>query len=285
MNWIESISKAIDYIEKNITNDITIDDIAKYVCISPFYLQKGFSILCDYSLGEYIRNRKLSLAGQDLINTKENVIDIALKYGYESADSFTKAFKRFHGTNPSSIRKGGKTIKEFSPLKVNLILKGGYTMEYKIEEKEAFKVIGLSKIMKYDSAYEEVPKLWKSFFAKSQLSNICTKYGVNIDSTMSGNEFEYMICDDYLEGKEIPKDFIVKEIPKHTWAIFSCIGRADKSVAEMNEKIFKEWLPNSTEYEIADGYNVEMYSDPANYKKGTEDDRYYCEIWIPVRKK
>jgi Uncharacterized protein conserved in bacteria len=266
-------------------DDIKLSDVAKKVYISPFYLQKTFSILCGYSLSEYIRNRKLSLAGKDLMNTDEKIIDIAIKYGYESSDSFTKAFKRFHNANPSSIRKGGKTIKEFSPLKVNLILKGGYTMEYKIELKEAFEVIGLSKIMKYEEASKEVPKLWKSFFEKEQLSSICTKYGINIDSTMSGNGFEYIICDDYSDNKEVPKDFVIRKIPKHTWAIFSCIGKADTSVSQMNEKIFKEWLPSSTDYEIADGYNIEMYSDPVNFEKGTEDDKYYCEIWIPIRKK
>lgn len=285
MDWLESISKAITYIEDNISNDIETDDIANNVYMSSFYLQKGFSILCGYTISEYIRNRKLTLAGNDLINTDEKIIDIALKYGYESPDSFTKAFTRFHGSTPNSVRKNGATVKEFVPLKINIDLKGGYTMEYKIEEKEAFKVIGLSKTMKYDTAYEEVPKLWQSFFVKSKLSNICTKYGINIDTNMNGNEFEYMICDDYSDDKKVPKDFIIKEIPKHTWAIFPCIGRADRSVAETNQKIFKEWLPNSSNYEIADGYNVEMYSDPTNYKNGTNDDKYYCEIWIPVRKK
>lgn len=285
MNWLESISKAISYIEENIEEDIDVEDVANSVYMSSFYLQKGFSIMCGFTISEYIRNRKLSLAGTDLINTNAKIIDIAMKYGYESPDSFTKAFTRFHGSTPNSVRKNGATIKEFASLKINIDLKGGYTMEYKIEEKEEFKVVGLSKVMKYDTAYEEVPKLWQSFFVKNQLSNICTKYGINIDTEMNGNEFEYMICDDYSTDMEVPKDFIVKTIPKHTWAIFPCIGMADKSVAETNEKIFKEWLPNSTSYEIADGFNIETYSDPSDYPNGTKDEKYYCEIWIPVNKK
>lgn len=285
MNWLESISKAIKYIEDNINNDIKIEDVANNGYLSSYYLQKGFSIMCGFTISEYIRNRKLTLAGNDLINTNEKIIDIAFKYGYESPDSFTKAFTRFHGSTPNSIRRNGATIKEFAPLKINIDLKGGYTMEYKIEEKESFKVIGLSKVMKYETAYEEVPKLWQSFFVKKELSSICTKYGINIDTKMNGNEFEYLICDDYSSDKEVPKDVIIKEIPKHTWAIFSCIGRSDKSVAETNEKIFKEWLPSSSNYEIADGYNVEMYSNPADYPNGTQDENYYCEIWIPIRRK
>lgn len=140
MNWSEAISRSIEYIEDNLTNDITMEEIANHLYISSFYFQKGFSMLCGYSISEYIRNRKLSLAGYELLHTNNKIIDIALKYGYDSPDSFTKAFTRFHGSTPTEVRKGGK-IKEFASLKINLMLEGGYTMEYKIEEKEAFKVI------------------------------------------------------------------------------------------------------------------------------------------------
>lgn len=285
MNWLEAISKTISYIEDNLDSNIEIDDIASNVYISSYYLQKGFSIMCGYSIGEYIRNRRLSLAGKELINGQDKVIDIAIKYGYDSPDSFTKAFTRFHGATPNSVRNNGATIKEFSPLRINIDLKGGYTMEYKIEEKVAFKVVGLSKTMKYENAYEECPKLWQSFYAKNTQNNICSKYGINIDSDMCGEDFEYLIGDDYNNDKEIPQDFVVKEIPKHTWAIFPCVGSANKSVPTTTEKIFKEWLPNSTDYEIAAGYNIEMYSDPTNYQNGVQDEKYYCEIWVPIIKK
>lgn len=284
MNWIESISRTIEYIENNITEDIDINDISKHSYIFPYYLQKGFAIICGYTIGEYIRNRRLTLAGSDLINTDLKIIDVALKYGYDSPDSFTKAFIRFHGVTPIKVRKG-MAIKEFLPLKVDLNMKGGYTMEYKIEEKEAFKVIGLSKTIKYEKANEEVPKVWKSFFMKSIFKGIDAKYGINYDSELGGSEFEYMVADDYNGDTKVPKDFIIKEIPKHTWAIFTSIGPASKSMVETNEKIFKEWLPNSNNYEIADGYNIEIYSDPKDFKKGVDDEKYYVEIWIPIKKK
>lgn len=141
MDWIDVIKKTISYIESNILEDVKINDIAKEVYMSPLYLQKGFSIMCGYTISEYIRNRRLILAAIDLINTNEKVIDIALKYSYDSPDSFTKAFTRFHGSTPISVRKDGATIKEFAPLKINIDLKGGYIMEYKIEEKESFKIV------------------------------------------------------------------------------------------------------------------------------------------------
>lgn len=239
MNWVDVIRKTISYIESNILEDIQINDIAKEVYMSPLYLQKGFSIMCGYTISEYIRNRRLTLAAIDLINTDEKVIDIALKYSYDSPDSFTKAFTRFHGSTPISVRKDGATIKEFAPLKINIDLKGGYTMEYRIEEKESFKVVGVSRKFKYENAFEEVPKLWQEF-NMSENKDICPMYGVNCDETMECNEFTYMICENYKEGMKIPENCVVKEIPKFTWAIFPCYGPAFKSMPELNEKIFKE---------------------------------------------
>lgn len=284
MNWCESISRAIEYIENNLTNDITIEDISNYSYISSFYFQKGFSIICGYGLSEYIRNRKLSCAGYEVLNTDNKIIDIALKYGYDSPDSFTKAFTRFHGSTPTEVRRGGK-IKEFAPLKINLSLKGGYTMEYKIEEKESFKVVGLKGNFKYETANQDIPKMWKKFFMKTTFTKINPKYGVNIDANMGSDVFDYIIGDDYNEDLKVPKDFEIIEIPKFTWAIFSCIGPSSVKMPEVNEKIFTEWLPNSNDYEIAAGYNIEMYSNPKDYKKGVNDEKYYSEVWIPIKRK
>ncbi|NCA93486.1 AraC family transcriptional regulator, partial [bacterium] len=140
MNWIESISEAINYIEENLKEKLKIEDIANKTFISTFYFQKAFSLLCGFSVGEYIRNRRLANAGNDLLTTDEKIIDIAIKYGYESHDSFTKAFTRFHGSTPTAVRKNGRTIKSFAPLKLNLLLKGGYIMDYRIETTKAFSI-------------------------------------------------------------------------------------------------------------------------------------------------
>lgn len=284
MNWSECISRAIEYIENNLTKDITIEDIANYLYISSFYFQKGFSIVCGCSISEYIRNRKLSLAGYEILNTDNRIIDIALKYGYDSPDSFTKAFTRFHGCTPTEVRRGGK-IKEFAPLKINLILKGGYTMEYKIKEKEAFKIVGLKDSFKYENANQDIPKIWREFLVKSAFNQIKPKYAVNIDADMGCDLFDYIIGDDYDCELRVPKDFEIIEIPKFTWAIFSCKGPASVKMQETNERIFKEWLPNSNDYEIAAGYNIEMYSNPKDYRKGIDDENYYSEVWIPIKKK
>ena len=284
MEWTECISKAIGYIEDNITEELTIENIAKQAMVSPFYFQKGFAMLCGFTVGEYIRCRRLALAGSELVATDKKIIDIALDYDYDSPDSFTKAFTRFHGATPTSVRKGEAMIKSFASLKIKLTLEGGYTMDYKIVKKDQFTIIGVSKVFKYDEAETEVPKLWEEYYQTGKSDIVCSVYGVNIDESMSGNEFEYLIADNYNPIKEITEGFVTRIIPKQTWAVFACIGAMPQSIQDINKKIFSEWLPNCKDYEIAAGYNIEMYGNPAEYQKGVQDEKYYCEVWIPVKK-
>lgn len=285
MNWMECIGEAINYIEAHITEELTVEGIAKKVFLSPYYFQKGFAMLCGFTVAEYIRCRRLALAGSELVASDHRIIDIALRYGFDSPDSFTKSFTRFHGATPTAVRKYGATVKSFAPLKIKFALEGGYSMEYKIVEKEAFTVIGLSRVFQYEEALESVPKLWAEFMQMTDGSAICSRYGVNIDESMSGNQFEYLIADNYHAAMDIPEGFVTKVIPKFTWAIFTCKGAMPQSMQEVNKKIFSEWLPNCTDYEIAAGYCIEMYHDPAKYPNGTQDNDYLSEMWIPVKRK
>lgn len=285
MNWTESIREAIHYIEANITEKITIGDIAKQAMLSPFYFQKGFAMLCGFTIGEYIKKRRLTLAGSELVSSDTKIIDLALKYGYDSPDSFTKAFTRFHGSTPASVRKDGAMVKSFAPLKIKLIFEGGYTMDYKIVKKEAFTVIGVTKVFNYEEASAAVPQFWSEYYESGKSDTVRSVYGISIDENMDGNEFEYLIADNYNPITEITGDFTTRVIPGHTWAVFACVGTGPQSLPGVHERIFSEWLPNCKDYEIAAGYNIEMYSDPAEYPQGIQDDNYYSEIWIPVRHK
>ncbi len=285
MRWTECIGDAISFIEENITEEITIEDIAKMVHISPFYFQKGFAMLCDFTVGDYIRCRRLTLAGSEIAASDDKIIDIALKYGYDSPDSFTKAFVRFHGCTPSAVRKDGANIKYFAPLSIKFALKGGYSMDYKIVEKDEFTVVGLKRTFKYENAMQDVPRLWGEFHQMSVGKAICPMYGINADESMQGNEFEYLIADNYNPAMDIPDGFVTKVIPKFTWAVFSCKGAMPQAMQDVNRKIYSEWLPNCKDYEIAAGYCIEMYEDPAKYEYGVQDEGYYSEMWIPVKKK
>lgn len=285
MNWADSIGRAVNYIEKNITDDLSIDDIAKQIGISPFYFQKGFSMLCDMTVAEYIRKRRLALAGAELVCTDAKVIDVAFKYGYDSPDSFSKAFTRFHGVTPVMVRRNATVLKSFAPLKINFSLEGGYIMDYKIVEKESFTVLGVSKIYKYDNAQREIPKFWAEHYALGKDKYVCGMYGINYDENMKCDEFEYLIADNYNPIVDMPDGFVTKVIPAFTWAVFPCKGAMPDVMQEVNRKIFSQWLPSCHDYELAQGYCIEMYDDPKKYPKGTLDENYYSEMWIPVRKK
>lgn len=285
MGWTELIGDAVQYIEEHITEDITADDIAKKVCVSPFYFQKGFSMLCGFTLGEYIRCRRLALAGNDLATGSERVIDVAVKYGYDSPDSFTRAFTRFHGVTPSQARKESIMLKSFAPLKIRISLEGGYIMDYKITRKEAFTVIGNAKTFTYEEAKTAIPLFWKEHFASGAGKTVMGTYGVNIDESMGTESFEYLIADPYSPEHEVPEGFVVRTIPAFTWAVFPCCGAMPKAFQDVNTKIYAEWLPALKEYEFAAGYCIEYYDDPSNYPNGTLDEGYYSEIWIPIKKK
>lgn len=285
MEWTDAIQSGIEFMEEHITQDISPEDVAKHVHISSFYFQKGFRMLCGYSVTEYIRNRRLALAGGDLATTDMKIIDVALKYGYDSPDSFTKAFTRFHGVTPTMVRKNDVMIKTFAPLKLEISLKGGYLMNYKIVDKESFTVLAVSRIFQHENCKQEIPKFWDEHYAKGNGKYVCGMFGINIDEKMGNDSFEYLIADLYNPKGEIPQGFQTRIIPAFTWAVFSCDGPIPTALQDVNTKIFSEWLPALKEYEFAAGYCVEMYDAPDKYTKGMQDEKYHSEIWIPVRKK
>lgn len=241
-------------------------------------------MLCGYTVSEYVRMRRLSLAGEELLSSDVKVIDLAMKYGYDSPDSFTRAFTRFHGSTPTDVRRGGTMLKSFAPLHIKLTLDGGSTMEYRIEKKKAFKLMGISKNFSYENANMDIPKFWDEVFVRAEERPVLGMYGVCFDEEMAGNQFKYMIADDYDAERAEKNDLDVHEVKAYTWAVFPCRGAMPLPLQEVNRRIFSEWLPASS-YEIAEGYNIEYYSNPADFMEGMQDSEYYAEVWIPVKEK
>ncbi len=283
MEWTKALKESIEYIEKNMYTDLSADALANHVHISPFYFQKAFHIMTGYAMGEYIRNRRLYLAAIELIEGKEKVIDVAYRYGYETPESFSKAFTRFHGLSPMKLKKQPYKIKTFHPIEISVFVKGGTKLEYTLETIKAFKVMGIKQRFTYENAFDEVPKYWGKWQKQYQKQCLETtvnmgKYGISVDAGKNGQMFEYYIAGDF-DAAHVNNEWEILEIPALEWVKFSCIGPMPTSLQSLNTRIFNEWLPGNKVYEISAGYNIEVY------KPGDINDiNYTCEIWLPVKK-
>ena len=296
MEWLTGIRTAIDYMEEHLRDDIDVTDVAKQVYISPFFLSRGFAFMTGCGISEYLRNRRLYQAALDLKETDDKVIDIALRYCYDTPESFTKAFSRFHGASPSQVR-GGAPVRVFLPLKINISIHGGNQMDYKITPMFPFKVIGFQRVFDNETAYEKIPEFWdeicekyaKNVYAgnepanpyeKALVDNCIGEYGVCIDD-MDGGKFRYLIAGKYTGG-EVPEGMVLYEFPRGDWAVFDCIGPLPGALQSVNTRIFNEWLPGNPDYELSGNASVEWY-DCINGEKTDAD--YHSAIWVPVKKK
>lgn len=298
MEWITVLQRAIAYMEAHLLEEINVADVAEKLHISPFYLQKGFKIMTGYSVGEYIRCRRLYLAALDILSGKEKVIETAYKYRYDTPESFTKAFTRFHGISPIQARKDASAIHTFLPLKISVEIRGGEEMDYVLEKVCDFRVIGLEQTFSFENTYEELPKFWEAFrrtygdvlFQGKKPENaleqaVCDyhigEYGVCIDEGQKEAEdgLRYLIAGAYTGGA-VPEGMSVFAFPDMEWARFRCCGRMPHALQDVNTKIYREWLPGNPDYEPAMAADVEWYE-----RGDMNAADYRSEIWLPVRRK
>lgn len=290
MDWITGLQKAIDYIEDNLTEKLDYNEIAKKAYSSNFHFQRIFSILCGYTIGEYIRKRRLTLAGNELISTNTKIINIALKYGYDSHESFSRAFTKFHGINPSQVRINNTNLKSFSRLSVKLILEGGNIMDYRIEKKGAFKVVSKKEhfLGGQEISKKQIQEFWNKCTNENIIQKLCNYItpnsifgdaiiGISFDTPDIG-DFDYAIGA-YYDGGDVDKDLSVEEIPAFTWAIFKCVGAMPEAFQKLWKKIYTEFFPAS-EYKPSGGMCFEVY-----FNDDVLSEDYVCEFWISVEKK
>ena len=272
--WIEGFQESIDFMERNITDELAIEEIAGKAALSPFYYQRIFGTLCGMTVGEYIRARRMTLAAQELYRKDVKVIDVAVKYGYDSPDSFTKTFQKFHGVTPSQAREPGAPLKSFAPLHIKITMEGGSMLDYSIVEKAPFTIIGVKRPFNSETSYQEIPKFWDEWMAQGENRPIMGTFGVCID--MKGKDFDYWIADLYFPWEEIPEGCETRVIPGSTWAQFPC---TIATLQDTNTKIWSEWLPALQGYTLAGEYDIEVYLPPED---GSKDMSVY--IWVPLKK-
>nr|MDE7261752.1 AraC family transcriptional regulator [Oscillospiraceae bacterium] len=166
MEWMETLRQTVDYLEAHLLEENAAERAAQAVWLSPLYLQKGFKLVTGYSMAEYVRNRRLYLAGLEAIAGRVKVIDLAYKYGYDTPESFSKAFSRFHGVSPAQLQKIPERLVPFLPLQITLSIRGGQGMDYNVEKVDEFQLIGVERAFSPETSYQEIPKFWDEFISK-----------------------------------------------------------------------------------------------------------------------
>lgn len=284
MDWLDNMNEAVEYSETHLADEISYDRAAQIACCSTYHFQRMFSYITGVPLSEYIRRRRLTLAAFELQTGSVKVIDTALKYGYESPEAFSRAFKKLHGIMPVSARDIGTSLKAYPRMTFSILVKGDVEMKYRITQREAFRVFGVYADISTDSeiAFEQVPKFFKKCDEDLVPDEINALLGRFNDShTISAlydyteDSFKYMICQFLPKGLSIPDKFTVLEVPAATWVVFDV---PDCEVQAMRKRIWTEWFPTSG-YEEIKGVSFEMYYGLASH------ENVFGEIWIPIKKK
>jgi len=299
------MNAALAYVEDNLTGEIDYKTLAGIACCSSQNFFRMFSFITDVSLSEYIRRRRLTQAALELQNSGIKVIDLALRYGYDSPVSFSRAFHALHGVTPSEARAEGVKLKAYPRLSFQISIKGEKEMDYRIESKEAFQVFGIEGIFKdeaglataFDTSKNEnlrMPShLWDESHENGAYeklakdagtlpafvnSSLCKVHGICHYKETEEGTFPYMLC--ALRGLgSNAEGYTIADIPAHTWAIFPT-GKFDWDdcgavLGGLYKRIFSEWMPTSG-YEQVGSLDMELY--------GGDDEQGYIEIWLAVRK-
>ncbi|MEI5919447.1 AraC family transcriptional regulator [Bacillus cereus] len=282
MGWLERMNRAMNYIEQNLSNKIDAKEVAKLACCSEYHFPRMFSSITGFTLSEYIRRRRLSQAACELQNDKTiRIIDLALKFGYDSPDAFSRAFKNLHGVSPTAARCNGIELKMFPKISFQITIKGDVEMEYRIEVlDEEIEIIGVKQKVMTEDAFRIIPLLWEEATKSGLLDKLinmswqdpqCKLEGLlgvcGKQAAITDEAFHYMMGCSY-QGEYTP-DMEKIIIPKSTWVVFPDITKAWK-------RLYTEWLPAS-EYELADLPCIENYLAP--------DRKPSSELWVPVVQK
>lgn len=285
MNYLKRVQNAVNYIEVNLNEQLDLKDVARIAGCSLFYFHRIFQAISGFTLKEYIRKRRLAEAAQELRNTRKGILDIALDFGYESQEAFTRAFQKETGRTPGDFRKTRSSFRSFPELDINhKNNKGDIIMiEPKIVKKDSFLVIGpaIRTTAENEENFKRIPNFWRESNEKKFYESIPNTiennslYGICLDQ--KGNEFTYMIAAEVSSLEHVPDNMIGREIPKAKYAVFTAKGPVTQSVQDLTRYIYGEWISGS-EYTLAETPDFELYDDRYN-----EGDDCEVDIYVPVK--
>lgn len=294
MNILTTLNDAMDYIEKNLAGEIDFDKLARIACCSEYHFRRMFSYLTGIPLGEYIRRRRLSYAMTALQTSDVKILDLALSLGYESGEAFGRAFLSVYGTTPSGARKDKPPRKAFGPFTFQLSIKGGeVTMDYRIVEKSAFKIIGVSGRIPlvYYGPNPHFADVWRKLrqedlltlvgFSETEPRGIMNVYANYEDRTAEGTHFDLYVG--IATEKKAPERwsnrFVTLEVPSSLWVVFTSVGKHPDAEQAVWGRIFSEWFPESG-YEHSGGPEM-TWCESYDF---TNPD-FKSEIWIPIKRR
>lgn len=288
MDSLASMNQALAYIEESLMGDIDFKHVEKLALCSEYHFRKMFSSLAGITLSEYIRRRRMTLAAFELLHSNVLIIDLALKYGYNSPDSFTRAFRSIHGMTPSLARDAGQPLKAYPQLTFQLTIKGGNEMNYRIEEKAGFYVVGIMKRVPlvYRGVNPEIAAMWQTLNMDmitefKALSNVEPRGLISASTNFAEGRLEGSELDHYIgvaTTQEPPGNFARLVVPDSTWAVFESIGPFPETLQNIWGRIYAEWFPSSG-YEQVEGPEILWNAD-----KDVTSPTFRSEIWIPVSK-
>lgn len=268
MNNIDKLNLVIKYIEDNLTQKIDIKKICQILCVNEYTVYRIFSFIAGISLTEYIRNRKLSMAGLELINSNIKIIDVAIKYGYDSPISFSRAFNKFHGINPSKVKENKTYLKNFPPITFSNDIANEIELDFKIREEKEIELYSLSKKCNLPDIKIVAPNLWKEIESNKNYKTLFedTTYGIIEYDELFPNPktAKYHIASEkpFLNSSKI-------SIPKSTWAIFKVQDIDSQAMSNLGFYVYQNWIPYS-------GYNIRNIPEIEVY------DKNHTEWWLPI---
>ncbi len=281
MEWVEGLNQSMNYIEEHLTDEIDYEQLGRIAGCSTYHFQRMFTYMAGVPLAEYIRRRKMSLAAVDIQGGEEKIIDIAEKYGYQSPTAFNRAFQSIHGIAPSAVKGEGVPVKSYPPITFKITVKGAEEMNYRIETKDAFRIIGVSAPLDRDieKNFAVVPNLWQKAVADGTIQKLAVMMNsppmglLGVSACNDEDQWKYFIAVSSTGEIDEFEEYLV---PASTWAIFPGSG-TNQSIQELEQRIVTEWLPTSG-YEYANAPDIEVYLNP-------DPQNAQYEVWIPVMKR
>ncbi|MBP7733536.1 MAG: AraC family transcriptional regulator [Caldisericia bacterium] len=288
-SYIQAIQQSIDFAEEHIKEKISLEDVALRSGFSLYHFHRVFVALVGTTFSDYLRRRRLSEAGGELLTSDRRIIDIALAYQFESQESFTRSFSKMFGMTPGAFRKAEMPklfyFKRRLTREILAHLQRGVTMEPKIVVLDEFTVVGMKYIG--DNKNQEIPQLWGECNKQCSEDGNCGRHAnakpgspcLGVCSMIPGEKerFEYIVGVMVDKMEEPGEGYVLKTVPAQKYAVFTHKGSLE-TLKDTFSYAYSTWLPNSG-YELGDGPDLEWYDE--RFKDFAPDSEF--DIMIPIK--